>query len=196
MAKSTPSEDRYRFGGFDAPNYTQVPDALFDELMPHLSGAELKVLLYVVRRTFGFKKGADAISLKQMVEGITTRDGRVLDRGTGLSQRAVVNAVKGLVEKDVIVATRNSSAERGDLPTTYAPHMGSTVCKKVTRGGEQSADPRPAKRSDAPLHELPTQETVEQETADKKDEPPPKRLTLDEIEAAERWVRQAGGRRM
>ena len=48
--------DPYIFRGFDSPNYTQVPDILFDERMAHLSGAELKVLLYIIRRTFGFKK--------------------------------------------------------------------------------------------------------------------------------------------
>ena len=49
MTKST--ADDYRFAGFDEPNYTQVPDALFDELLPHLGDAELRVLLYIVRRT-------------------------------------------------------------------------------------------------------------------------------------------------
>jgi hypothetical protein len=44
-----------RFKGFLSPRYTQVPDELFDELMAYLSGAELKVLLYIIRRTFGFK---------------------------------------------------------------------------------------------------------------------------------------------
>jgi hypothetical protein len=29
-----------------------VPDQLFDELLVELSGAELKVLLYIIRRTF------------------------------------------------------------------------------------------------------------------------------------------------
>ena len=51
------------FQGFSAPNYTQVPDELFDDLMTDLSGAELKVLLYIIRRTFGFKKTEDTISL-------------------------------------------------------------------------------------------------------------------------------------
>jgi hypothetical protein len=40
-----------KFQGFASPNYAQVPDALFDELLPDLSGAELKVLLYIIRRT-------------------------------------------------------------------------------------------------------------------------------------------------
>jgi hypothetical protein len=45
-----------RFPGFLKPNYTQVPDVILDELMANLTGAELKVLLYIVRRTFGFQK--------------------------------------------------------------------------------------------------------------------------------------------
>ena len=56
--------------GFDAPRYTPVPDDLFDLWLPHLSGAEVKVLLYICRRTFGFKKDADAISLAQITGGI------------------------------------------------------------------------------------------------------------------------------
>ena len=72
--------------GFDSPNYTPVPDKLFDEYLARLSGAELKALLYIIRRTFGFKKDSDTISLKQMVEGITTHDGRRLDFGAGLSK--------------------------------------------------------------------------------------------------------------
>ena len=57
------------FAGFSSPNYTQVPDELFDVLLPALSDAELRVLLYIIRRTFGFKRDADAISLSQMVHG-------------------------------------------------------------------------------------------------------------------------------
>lgn len=38
------------FPGFRAPSYTMVPNELFDDLMADLSGAALKVLLYIVRR--------------------------------------------------------------------------------------------------------------------------------------------------
>ncbi len=44
------------FSGFTSPNFTQVPDELFDVLMPQISDAELRVLLYIIRRTFGFKR--------------------------------------------------------------------------------------------------------------------------------------------
>ncbi len=57
------------------PNSTQIPDVILDQWMADLSGAELKVVLYVARRTFGFGKESDNISLSQMAQGITKRDG-------------------------------------------------------------------------------------------------------------------------
>jgi len=108
------------FGGFDSPNTTQVPDAFFDVVAPELTEAELRVALYIIRRTFGFKKDSDTISLRQMVHGITTKEGRVLDRGTGLKKSAVANALNGLERKGVILSQRNRSPERGNEPTTYA----------------------------------------------------------------------------
>lgn len=110
MAKS---QDRQpvRFPGFSSPRFTQVPDEIMDTLMPDLSEAELKVLLYIVRRTFGFGKDADAISLNQMIDGIQTRDGRTLDRGTGLSRSSVRRGVAGLEEKGIITVSKIRSAE-------------------------------------------------------------------------------------
>ncbi len=72
------SNKPFRFDGFSTPQYTQVPDQLFDELLSLLTGAELKVLLYICRRTFGFKKESDNISLNQMLNGIRKRMGHVL----------------------------------------------------------------------------------------------------------------------
>jgi len=113
-------ENILRFKGFRSPRYTQVPDEIFDELMNVLSGAELKVVLYIIRRTFGFKKDSDAISLSQISNGIKTSDGRVLDRGTGLSKDSVARATKSLEDLGVIVRGRMRSKERGDEPTTYS----------------------------------------------------------------------------
>lgn len=111
------------FQGFQSPNYTPVPDELFDLLLAHLSGAELKVLLYIARRTFGFKKSSDDISFNQICSGIKTKDGRVLDEGTGLSKSTAQVAIRGLLEKNVIMAVRRQSPERGNEPTTYALNL-------------------------------------------------------------------------
>jgi phage replication O-like protein O len=115
------------FAGFYPPRYTPVPDQLFDELLADLSGAELKVLLYIIRRTFGFKKERDRIALSQMVGGIVTRDGRVLDRGTGLHKGTVITALRSLREKGIILSQHNSSPERGNEETTYALKIAESV---------------------------------------------------------------------
>jgi hypothetical protein len=94
------------FLGFQFPTTTPVPDEVFDVLMPQLSGAELKVLLYICRRTFGFKKESDTISLHQIATGIKTRDGRVLDGGTGLCKRHIQRALKVLEKKNIIKVIR------------------------------------------------------------------------------------------
>ena len=60
------------------PNSTQIPDIILDRWMAELSGAEFKVLLYVARRTYGFGKESDNISLNQMASGIRRRDGSFL----------------------------------------------------------------------------------------------------------------------
>jgi hypothetical protein len=140
----------FRYQGFSRPNYTQVPDDVFDVLLPELTESELKVLLYIIRRTFGFKKDADTISLKQMVEGIRTRDGRQLDRGAGVSKTSAVRGVTGLVEKGIIVAGRNRSAEKGDEPTTYTLHFAETPVSRfetppplnLRQGGVPDLDPQ------------------------------------------------------
>lgn len=112
------ARDQYRFDGFEQPNYTPIPDVFFDEVMCHLTEAELRVALYIMRRTFGFKKRADAISFNQFLKGITTRDGRRLDHGCGIAGRTnLTRALKGLEEKGLIIARRSTSA-RGDAQTT------------------------------------------------------------------------------
>jgi phage replication O-like protein O len=104
------------FQGFFAPNYTQVPDELFDDLMTDLSGAELKVLLYIIRRTFGFKKTEDTISLNQMLNGITTKAGEVLDRGTGLSKKTLLMALNTLEAKNIILTDAGEARNEGTNP--------------------------------------------------------------------------------
>jgi hypothetical protein len=108
-----------RVGGFTKPNTTQTPDALFDVWLTRLKGAELRVLLYAVRRTFGWRKDADDISLDQFARGITTQDGRVLDYGTGLSRSSVKRAIKGLIDHGLLIKTRGIRANAGDGVNNY-----------------------------------------------------------------------------
>ena len=109
----------YKFQGFTAPQYTQVPDQLFDELLPILSGNEIKVLLYICRRTFGFHKTNDNISLNQMLFGITKKDGTQLDKGLGISKPTLLRTLKSLKHKNIIIAQKRRSIRNGNEPTNY-----------------------------------------------------------------------------
>lgn len=113
----------YHFEGLDSLNGTTFPDALLDKVMANLTGAEFKVLAYIVRRTFGFKKGSDTISLEQICNGVRRGDGRTIDAGTGLSKKTAIAALRGLEEKGVILAQRRVSKEKGNLPTAFAVRL-------------------------------------------------------------------------
>ncbi|MCB0486092.1 MAG: replication protein [Flavobacteriaceae bacterium] len=146
---------RFRINGFYAPNTTPIPDDVFDKLLAVLSGAELKVLLYICRRTFGFKKQKDSISLNQMVNGIKKKNGEVLDAGTGLGKASVARAAKSLEEMGAIVRIQNRSTKKGDEPTTYSLNV-LPVSQNETPPGTILRHPRVSKSN--------PQETVLQET--------------------------------
>jgi hypothetical protein len=154
------------FKGYSSPNYTPVPDELFDEQLADLSGAELKVLLYIIRRTFGFKKTQDNISLHQLLKGITTKEGSVMDRGTGLSKKTLLGTIKSLVEKHLILTERRRSKEKGDEPTTYRLNiLGETPDAKPTPRGVKSTPGGGVKSTPRPRSKkYTTQETERQET--------------------------------
>jgi len=99
---------------------TATPDWLFDDVAPDLAKAPLKVLLYIVRRTCGFRKLADAISLTQFQHGITTRDGRQLDKGCGVTNRtALLRALDDLEMRGLIAHQDAIHADGGNATTIY-----------------------------------------------------------------------------
>jgi phage replication O-like protein O len=165
MPKS--QSDSTEFQGFQSPNYTQVPDELIDHLMIDLSGAELKVVLYIIRRTFGFKRDSDNISLSQMLNGLQAKDGRVLDRGVGLSKKTLLQALRSLEEKRIILTQRRQSLEKGNEPTAYRLNMATAgngakstppLGEKVPQGVGEEIPPSPRGKNSA------IQQTVKQQT--------------------------------
>jgi len=79
--------------GFESPNYTQVPNDLFDIHMAHMGMAELKVLMAIMRWTFGFHLTERHLSLTK------------LQAITGLSRSSVMDGIAeavghGFIEKE------------------------------------------------------------------------------------------------
>lgn len=106
------------FEGFEQANTTPVPDILFDQLLTELSGAEIKVVLYIIRRTAGFKKNTDAISFNQFLNGITTREGKVLDKGCGIKDRTTLSKTLASLEKKKCIKASKGNDPHGDKATT------------------------------------------------------------------------------
>lgn len=124
------------------PNSTQIPDVILDQWMAELSGAEFKVLLYVARRTYGFGKESDNISLSQLATGIRRKDGSSLDRGTGLSRSGVKAACNGLIEKGLLIRSGNTSPDgREPEESTYRLNLFASLTDSPDEVGQKKAHP-------------------------------------------------------
>lgn len=117
----------------NGPNYTQIPNLLLDELLPSLSEKELKVLLYIMRRTLGFHKKKDGISISQLCKGIEGKD-----KGTGLSNRAVIDALDRLNERQLIILEKKErKTTKISLRIEELPYEKSSQAQTLT--GEKSS---------------------------------------------------------
>jgi hypothetical protein len=110
------------------PNSTQIPNVILDKILPRIPEAESKCLLYICRRTYGFQKQIDRISLTQFISGITNQKGEILDYGTGLSRPSVVKALKNLANAGLINIIKESAGN------SYELNCGLLVDKYVENG--------------------------------------------------------------
>ncbi len=78
--------------GFQAPNYTQVPNDFF-EMASEMGEAELKVVLCIIRETFGYHRETCELSV------------RVLARKAGLTPRNAYNGAEKAIERGLIEKT-------------------------------------------------------------------------------------------
>jgi len=78
----------------EVPNHTQIPNIIIDEHMSELSHAQFKVLMAICRKTIGWHKRKDYISISQIVEL------------TGVSNKTVVGAIKQLERKGFILTEK------------------------------------------------------------------------------------------
>lgn len=72
---------------------TQIPNIVLDQYLKTLSASELKILLVILRQTYGWRKTRDRISYSQFIEK------------TGYSRRILTKAIKSLESKGIITIT-------------------------------------------------------------------------------------------
>lgn len=76
--------------GLSKPNYTQMPNELFDIHMQDMGFAELKVVLAILRKVVGFHKKQDEISIS------------LLEKMTGLTRANVISGVEAATDRGLI----------------------------------------------------------------------------------------------
>ena len=81
--------------------------------------SDILPLLFVAERTASWQKAADAVSLRQFVEGIRRRDGKAVRSGCGLQLTALKEALARLEKRGLLVRQRRSSKRGADVPTEY-----------------------------------------------------------------------------
>ena len=104
-------------------NFTMVPNEIIDEHLKDLTGAELKILLAITRKTIGWHKDTDWISNQQMMEI------------TGLSRPTVTETVNKLINKGLVIKTKDGHL--GQERIWYTLNL-EEEGKKATRGGQES----------------------------------------------------------
>jgi len=78
--------------------YIQMSSELFDAIIRYrIPGEQRQVFDFIIRKTYGFHKKQDAISLSQFVEA------------TGMKKPAIVRAIKGLLSKKIICVIKKDN---------------------------------------------------------------------------------------
>jgi len=123
-----------------------------------------RVMLYIFRRTFGFRKDRDAISFNQFQSGIKRLDGTQVDYGCGVRNRtAISDALKGLIDRGLITASKSRDARGENETTVYEVHFVDNSGTDVVRPTYHRSTPK-ASEVVRPTHPQQTdvQHTVKQ----------------------------------
>jgi hypothetical protein len=169
--------ERTPFSGFDRPesNYFRMPNTWTDITAEIDSVAELKVVEYILRHTWGYQEYdlKKHITIDEFVNGRRRQDGSRMDKGTGLSERAVYDGLRKAVANSLIEEEIDNS-DRGRIKKSYSLRMRENAHDREKLQGLQSGvqtlhpplqDPHPDPQtlqvrgaSDAPRTEKNTQE--------------------------------------
>lgn len=169
--------------GYEKPNYTQTPNLFLDEHLPEMSGSETKIVLAIIRQTFGWHKEKDRLSISQLMEM------------TGLSNRTVIDATQSAIDRGVIDREEAGSSYR------YWLVVG---CEKSSQGGVKKSHKGCERSSQEGVKKSHTQkkqkETLSKETGappdDEDDDPKEGSTTIrdDDPRGVQVWVEETGER--
>ena len=114
------------FPGFDVPrqNYFKMPNNWTDITAAIGSIAELKIVEYVLKHTWGYQEYGigKRISLTEFMHGRRRVDGSRMDVGTGLSKPSVIAGLKAAVERGLLIEETDNT-DLGRIKKFYRLRM-------------------------------------------------------------------------
>jgi hypothetical protein len=116
------------------PTHTQVPNYMLDHVMAVLSGAEVKILLYIIRRTNGFHCTDCKISIPQFMTGKKGAN----ESGTGLSRSQVKRSLLELCDLGLVTKKAHGNGH------VFSINMDADLDEIIAaRTGGSKTDPSP-----------------------------------------------------
>ncbi len=112
--------------GFQAPNYTQIPNDLFD-MLPELGEALTKFLLAICRLTFGYHRDRARASLTK------------LQKMTGLSRPSVVKAANQALELGLVEKIKDGGVNEWVVNVVNHQELG--LVKKLNQTSKEALPP-------------------------------------------------------
>lgn len=110
-----------KFKGFSEPkaNYSKLPHQLIDALPLFSSKAELAVVLYILRHTWGYHDSEKKITLDEFEYGRKDRNGQRMDSGVGMSRHSVITGLRD-AETHGFIAVFTDDSDKGRVKKFYS----------------------------------------------------------------------------
>jgi hypothetical protein len=121
-----PDKPKVSFEGFDLPeqNWFRLPNSWTDITRDITSISELKIVIYVLRHTWGYHEFGTPkrISTDEFMNGRRHLDGSRMDRGTGLSKPSVIDGLRKAVSHGFLLEEVDKS-DKGRVKKYYSLRM-------------------------------------------------------------------------
>lgn len=123
------------FQGFNLPesNYSKLPHQFIDLLPIMTTLGEIKVVLYILRHTWGYSEfGLEKeLTIDEIMNGRKRNDGTRMDNGTGLSRNSVRQGANDAVEHGLIWV-REDKSDLARIKTFYSI----AICQDLIAEGQ------------------------------------------------------------
>lgn len=126
-----------KFSGFNKPssNYSKLPHEFMNLMSEMSSMSELKVVLYILRHTWGYGDETKKITIDEFCKGRKQRNkttGEIsrIDNGTGLSEQGVRDGIQKAIEDGFIVVSVDSS-DSARIKKYYSLNMADSEFEEI-----------------------------------------------------------------